>query len=194
MAATVAPDDLARSGRKLTFTSRACAGVAAGAMMVLHQVAVRFVEPGRSIVHVSGILSAKGHEVTTVTPEAPVADAVALLRDQKLGALVVSADGRHIDGILSERDVVRRLADVGTDVLTLAVSELMTSTVRTCKATDTIDSLMAPMTEHRIRHLPVVDDEGLLAGIVSIGDVVKHRMQELENDQQQLIEYVRSGR
>src|SRR5262245_39827374 len=124
---------------------------------------------------VQGILADKGTEVATVTPDATVRDAVASLRERGVGALVVSTDGHTIDGILSERDVVRRLAD-GPDVLDLEIRAVMTSDVRTCGPTDTVEQLMALMTEHRIRHVPIVDDEGRLGGIVSIGDVVKQRL------------------
>ncbi|MBI2709154.1 MAG: CBS domain-containing protein [Actinobacteria bacterium] len=144
--------------------------------------------------HVAGILASKGADVATVAPEATVAEAVASLQRHGIGALVVSADGRHIEGIISERDVVRCLAEIGGDALERPVADLMTAEVRTCRPGDRVDTLMAAMTEHRIRHLPVVDDEGVLVGIVSIGDVVKHRVQELEHEQQQLIEYVRTGR
>ena len=144
--------------------------------------------------HVAGILATKGTDVATIPPDAPLCDAIELLRDRGVGALVVSADGRRIEGIISERDVVRRLADRGAETLDQTVGALMTTEVRTCRAEDQVDTLMAMLTEHRIRHLPVVDGDGALAGIISIGDVVKHRVQELEQEQQQLIEYVRTGR
>ena len=115
------------------------------------------------------------------------------MRERGVGALVVSADGHTIDGILSERDVVRRLAD-GPDVLDLEIRAVMTADVRTCGPTDTVEQLMALMTEHRIRHVPIVDDDGRLGGIVSIGDVVKQRLGELEGENRALFDYITHGR
>jgi CBS domain-containing protein len=142
---------------------------------------------------VQGILAVKGSDVATVEPGASVRDAVAQLRDRGVGALVVSADGRSIDGIVSERDVVRRLAD-GPEVLDVEVRAVMTADVYTCGPTDTVDALMALMTEHRIRHVPVVDDARHLVGIISIGDVVKQRLGDLEGENRALVEYIQHGR
>jgi CBS domain-containing protein len=142
---------------------------------------------------VQGILADKGNDVATVAPDITVRDAVGQLRDRGIGALVVSADGRSIDGIVSERDVVRHLAD-GPEVLDVEVRTVMTSDVYTCAPIDTVDQLMALMTEHRIRHVPVVDDEGHLLGIVSIGDVVKQRLGDLEGENRALVEYIQHGR
>jgi CBS domain-containing protein len=142
---------------------------------------------------VQGILAVKGSDVATVEPVSSVRDAVAQLRDRGIGALVVSADGRSIDGIMSERDVVRRLAD-GPEVLDVEVREVMTADVYTCGPTDTVDALMALMTEHRIRHVPVVDGERHLVGIISIGDVVKQRLGDLEGENRALVEYIQHGR
>jgi CBS domain-containing protein len=142
---------------------------------------------------VQGILADKGNDVATVAPDVVVRDAVGQLRDRGIGALVVSADGRSIDGIVSERDVVRHLAD-GPEVLDVEVRTVMTSDVYTCGPTDTVDQLMALMTQHRIRHVPVVDDEGHLLGIVSIGDVVKQRLGDLEGENRALVEYIQHGR
>jgi CBS domain-containing protein len=142
---------------------------------------------------VQGILAVKGSDVATVRPDVSVRDAVAQLRDRGVGALVVSDDGRTIDGILSERDIVRRLAD-GPGVLDLDVRSVMTADVHTCGPTDTCDELMALMTERRIRHVPVVDTERQLAGIISIGDVVKQRLGDLEGDNRALFEYIHHGR
>jgi len=138
--------------------------------------------------NVQSILGLKGSAVATVGQRATLADAAAQLRDNKVGALVVSDDGRHIDGIVSERDVVRRL-NRGADMLDSPVSEIMSSEVRTCDGHDTVDEVMALMTAGRFRHVPVVKD-GRLAGIVSIGDVVKSRMSELEFERDQLDSYV----
>jgi CBS domain-containing protein len=142
---------------------------------------------------VQGILADKGNDVATVAPDITVRDAVGQLRDRGIGALVVSADGRSIDGIVSERDVVRHLAD-GPEVLDVEVRTVMTSDVYTCAPIDTVGQLMALMTEHRIRHVPVVDDEGHLLGIVSIGDVVKQRLGDLEGENRALVEYIQHGR
>ena len=111
-----------------------------------------------------------------MTPDASLAHAAAELRDRGVGALVVSSDGRTLEGILSERDVVRALAAHGASALGRTVSSTMSANVVTCAAQDSVESLMAAMTERRIRHLPVVDADGALAGIVSIGDVVKLRL------------------
>jgi CBS domain-containing protein len=142
---------------------------------------------------VQGILTVKGNDVATIEPGVTVRDAVARLRERGVGALVVSGDGRSIEGIVSERDIVRRLAD-GAGVLDVQVDAVMTADVRTCGPTDTVDALMALMTEHRIRHVPVVDDDRQLLGIISIGDVVKQRLGDLEGENRALVEYIQHGR
>ena len=139
--------------------------------------------------NVKQILSTKGSHVATVTPDATLGDATAQLRDRGVGALVVSADGHAIDGIVSERDVVRALASHGTGTLGRSVRSVMSDEVVTCVPTDTIDELMAMMTTRRIRHVPVLDD-GRLAGIISIGDVVKARLGQLEQENNQLYDYI----
>jgi CBS domain-containing protein len=144
--------------------------------------------------NVDTILTSKGSDVATIDQRASLADAVARLRDLRIGALVVSDDGRHIDGIVSERDVVRALASHGASALGRTVASVMSSTVVTCHRADSVDQLMALMTERRIRHLPVVDDEAVLLGIISIGDVVKARLGQLENENQALTEYIHQGR
>ena len=144
--------------------------------------------------YVESILAVKGAEVATIGPEASVGEAVATLREHRVGALVVSSDGSHIAGIVSERDIVRRLADHAEGTLALAVGDVMTREVTTCGAKDTIEKLMWLMTEQRIRHVPVVDDDGVLVGIVSIGDVVKHRLGQLESENKALYEYITQGR
>jgi CBS domain-containing protein len=144
--------------------------------------------------NVETILSIKGADVATIHKDSTLADAAAGMRDHRVGALVVSADGRHIDGIVSERDVVRALADHGSGALSRSVRSVMSTAVVTCGAKDSVDALMATMTERRIRHLPVVDGDGLLTGIISIGDVVKARVGELELDNQALVEYLHQGR
>jgi CBS domain-containing protein len=142
---------------------------------------------------VTDILRQKGDEVATIAPSATLAEAAQVLSVRRIGALVVSDGDDRIDGILSERDIVRQLAEWGPAALELAVSSAMTADVFTCAKTDSVDSLMGMMTEHRIRHLPV-EEEGLLAGLVSIGDVVKRRVEELEVEAQQLTEYIQHGR
>jgi CBS domain-containing protein len=151
-------------------------------------------EEGGSEMNVEAILAVKGDDVATVVPQASLADAAAALRDRGVGALVVSDDGRRLLGILSERDVVRALAAHGASALGRTVSSTMSADVVTCVAEDSVESLMAQMTERRIRHLPVVDAAGLLTGIVSIGDVVKSRLGQLESENQALHDYVHQGR
>jgi CBS domain-containing protein len=138
---------------------------------------------------ISEILRRKGEQVATIEPEADVRRLLGLLAEHNIGAVVVSTDGRTIEGIVSERDVVRRLAERGAGLLDEAVATIMTATVRTCAPGDQVEDLRATMTEHRIRHLPVVRDGGL-AGIVSIGDVVKSAIAELESEREQLVDYI----
>ena len=128
---------------------------------------------------VQAILRSKGTAVCTVRPDVTVAAAIDRLQAENIGALVVGDGDQDISGIVSERDIVRGLAERGASVLDLPVREIMTSPVRTCRPEDEIGDLMAMMTSYRIRHLPVEVD-GRLAGIVSIGDVVKKRLEELE--------------
>ena len=140
------------------------------------------------------ILATKGPDVVTLRSDASVADAVARLREFRIGAIVVSDDnGATAAGILSERDVVRAVAEAGAAALERRVAEVMTIDVHTCPPTATIEDLMEAMTARRIRHIPVVAD-GRLVGVVSIGDIVKHRMGELSLEAQTLHEYVNSGR
>lgn len=142
--------------------------------------------------NVEAILKSKGREVATIAPAAKVGEAVALLRRKGIGALVVSADGKTIAGILSERDIVQGLSDHGAQLLDLPVSRLMTHPVVTCKLSDDIATLMSQMTERRIRHLPVMED-GKLVGIVSIGDVVKNRVDEVESEASSLRQFIVSA-
>jgi CBS domain-containing protein len=131
--------------------------------------------------NVEGILRAKGARVVTIRPDATVAELVRGLRDERIGAMVVSKDGSHVDGIVSERDVVHALADTGAAAINARVSGIMTTPVMTCAPTDSVKSLMELMTRHRIRHLPVVEGD-MVAGIVSIGDVVKNRLDEMSTE------------
>ncbi len=130
---------------------------------------------------VADILAHKGNRVVTIKSDASLRTAIKRLALERIGALVVSDDGEHVDGVLSERDVVMALAEQGGEILepSRRVEEFMTRSVRVCTPEDSIAHLMRVMTLHRIRHLPVVED-GRLVGIVSIGDVVKNRLEELE--------------
>ena len=138
---------------------------------------------------ISDVLRAKpSHDVITINPDASVRELIALLAEHNVGALIVSSDGSTLDGIVSERDVVRRLhGDDG--VLDGEVSTIMTAVVETCDEETLLDDLMKTMTERRIRHVPVVKD-GRIAGIISIGDVVKHKIGELQFERDQLDHYV----
>lgn len=140
---------------------------------------------------VGQILKSKGSEVATISPDATIGDVISALAEFHVGALVVSSGDEQIDGIISERDVVRGLAE-HSGVSEMAVSELMTAKVQTCTRESTTEELMSQMTEHRFRHVPVVEDNKLV-GIVSIGDVVNARVRELEIEREQLTDYI-SGR
>ena len=141
---------------------------------------------------VKAILSAKGGEVLTIEPTTKLAAAVKLLAERKIGALVVTGPDRRVVGIVSERDIVKELAAHGPAALDLPLTEVMTRKVMTCSASDTISSIMEQMTGGKFRHLPVVE-QGRLAGIVSIGDVVKYRLQEMEREQSALRDYIQTA-
>jgi CBS domain-containing protein len=142
---------------------------------------------------ISDVINAKSsQDVITTSPDATVRDLIAQLAEHNVGALIVSNDGTRVDGIVSERDVVRRLHR-DENVLDAPVSSIMTSKVRTCERTQSVTELMQLMTEHRFRHVPVVEPDGSLVGIISIGDVVKSRMSELEFERDQLDSYVHSS-
>jgi CBS domain-containing protein len=135
------------------------------------------------------LLNAKSEGgVVTITPEAGVRELIAKLAEHNIGALIVSSDGETVEGIVSERDVVRHLHHDGT-VVNNTVGAIMTEVVETTEPGRTLDDLMEVMTRRRIRHVPVVDD-GKLVGIISIGDVVKHKMSQLEFERDQLDSYV----
>jgi CBS domain-containing protein len=141
---------------------------------------------------IADVLRNKGASVATITPETSVTGLLTELTVHNIGAMVVmSPDG--LVGIVSERDVVRKLHELGAEILRRPVSEIMTTLVATCAPSDSVDSLSALMTKNRVRHVPVMDN-GRLAGIVSIGDVVKTRMEQLELEQQQLQAYITQGR
>jgi CBS domain-containing protein len=142
-----------------------------------------------NVMLVSDLLEGKGTAVATVTRDATVGAVVADLARHRVGALVVSPDGLQIEGIVSERDIVQRLSELHTELLEEPVASIMSTEVRVCAPSDDVESIMNLMTEHRIRHVPVVED-GQLSGIISIGDVVKSRIQELEKDRNELMEYI----
>jgi CBS domain-containing protein len=140
---------------------------------------------------ISDLLRRKGHLVVTVKPEQSVTDLLNLLAEHKVGALVVSSDGNAVQGIVSERDVVRRLQERGPELLQAAVQDIMTSQVHVCPPDTSLDDLMRVMTTGRFRHVPVIDNDRLV-GIISIGDVVKHRIDELQSERDQLTAYIQS--
>ncbi len=138
---------------------------------------------------VKQILDVKGHEVVTIGPDAPISEAITLLAQHRIGAVVVTGLERRIAGILSERDVVRLIGAKGADALSLPVSAAMTSKVHSCAETHSINQVMEIMTRGRFRHLPVEKD-GCLHGIVSIGDVVKMRIEEVEREADEIKQYI----
>ena len=141
---------------------------------------------------IAQILAGKGSDVISTRPEATIAEVAGLLKEKRSGAVVVTeADGR-LCGIISERDLARGLANYGSKLLDMKVGTLMTSDVVTCSPDDGIETLMQTMTDGRFRHLPVVKD-GELTGIISIGDVVKHRLKELEAETHMLQDYIHGG-
>ena len=141
---------------------------------------------------VKAILSRKGNDVVTAEPSASLAEVVRVLSARRIGAVVVTGADRRIVGILSERDVVRVLGEQGPAALDQPISEVMTRKVTTCGMRDTVSELMERMTEGKFRHVPVVED-GRLAGIVSIGDVVKWRVHEIEDESAALRDYIRTA-
>ncbi len=139
--------------------------------------------------YVSELLKVKGRDVVTVTPGQTLAQAAALLAKAKIGAVVV-LEADRIAGILSERDIVRRLASDGADALALSVSDAMTANVVTCELSETVDAMMQRMTTGKFRHLPVVDEAGGMIGVISIGDVVRARVESYESEARALRDYV----
>lgn len=140
---------------------------------------------------IADVLRTKGSAVATIDPDLPVSELLRALAEHNVGAIVVVGPS-GVEGIVSERDVVRRLHEFGADLLSSPVSAIMTTDVFTCSPSDTVDSLTVVMTERRFRHVPVVSD-GQLVGIVSIGDVVKSRIGQLEQSQDQLQAYIAQG-
>jgi len=141
---------------------------------------------------VKAILSAKGGDVISIEPAATLETAVRMLAERGIGALLVLGPDRRLVGILSERDIVRVLAEQGAGVLAQPLSQVMTRKVVTCSPSDTVDVLMEQMTTGKFRHIPVVEQDRLV-GIVSIGDVVKHRLQEIEQESAALRDYIQSA-
>ena len=139
--------------------------------------------------NVAAILRSKGSQVVTVSPEQSIADVARVLAEARIGAVVVSSDHMRVKGILSERDIVVALATRGAAVLDMKASELMTSKVTTCSLDDEAAGLMAVMTDRRIRHVPVLH-KNELCGMISIGDVVKWRVGEIEQEADALRAYV----
>ena len=137
------------------------------------------------------ILDSKGHDILSVEPEAKLSAAIKLLGERKIGAVLVMSQGR-IDGILSERDIVRVLGERGASVLDEAVGEVMTRKVVSCRQNDTVAAIMEMMTSGKFRHLPVVED-GRVVGLISIGDIVKWRVREYEAEQEALREYIKTA-
>lgn len=137
------------------------------------------------------ILSSKGHQIASVDPDVHLAAAIKVLAERKIGALLVMAKER-IEGIISERDIVRAVAAGGARALDEPVRKFMTRDVVTCSRADTVAAIMERMTEGKFRHLPVVD-EGAVVGVISIGDVVKYRVMEFEREQEALRDYIKTA-
>lgn len=141
---------------------------------------------------VKAILSVKGSDVLTIEPTTNLAAVAKLLADRKIGALVVTGPDRRVVGIVSERDIVKEVAAHGAAAFELALTEVMTRKVMTCSMSDTVSTVMERMTQGKFRHLPVLE-QGRLVGIVSIGDVVKYRLQEMEQEQSALRDYIQTA-
>lgn len=141
---------------------------------------------------VRAILNSKGHQILGVEPNAKLSAAIKLLAERRIGAVLVMKDQQHMEGILSERDIVRVLGERGASVLDEPVSAVMTRKVVTCKETDTVSTIMEVMTTGKFRHLPVVEND-IVVGLISIGDVVKSRVQEFEREQEALHEYIKTA-
>ena len=140
---------------------------------------------------VRAILDTKGHQIMSVLPDAKMSEAIKLLSERRIGAVLVMSQGR-IDGILSERDIVRVLGERGASVLDEPVSAVMTRKVVNCRPNDTVSAIMEMMTLGKFRHLPVLDGDRVV-GLISIGDVVKWRVQEYENEQEALTTYIKTA-
>lgn len=141
---------------------------------------------------ISDVLRNKGTEVFTVRPDTPVREFLAIMVERRIGACVLSEDGKVVLGIVSERDIAKALHTRGAELLADPVSSIATADVLTSSPEENLDNLTRMMTDRRVRHIPVLVD-GELAGLVSIGDVVKHRMDELESERQHLVDYISSA-
>ena len=144
--------------------------------------------------NVEHILASKGREVKTIRPNVSIAEALRRLRAEGIGSLVVSENGTNLAGILSDRDILNAIADHGIDILGESVRGVMTEKVFTCSRDDRVSAIMALMTKRRIRHVPVVEEDGRLCGMISIGDMVKQRLDEIQGEADALREYVTSAR
>jgi CBS domain-containing protein len=140
---------------------------------------------------VRSILDTKGHQILSVEPDAKLSAAVKILSEKRIGAVLVMSNGR-IEGILSERDIVRVLGERGAAVLDEPVSTVMTRKVVSCREKDTVSSIMERMTTGKFRHLPVVEDDKVV-GLISIGDIVKWRVKEFESEQEALQNYIKTA-
>jgi CBS domain-containing protein len=140
---------------------------------------------------VRAILDTKGHQISSIEPESKLSAAIKMLGERKIGAVLVMGKGR-MEGILSERDIVRVLGERGASVLEAPVSEVMTRKVVSCRESDTVAAIMEMMTNGKFRHLPVVEGERVV-GLISIGDIVKWRVQEYEKEQEALREYIKTA-
>jgi CBS domain-containing protein len=142
--------------------------------------------------NVKAILAAKGGDIFSIVPAADLAAAAKLLSPHRIGAVIIRGAGGRLAGILSERDIVRAVSEHGIDALSVSVSQMMTRNVTTCGENDSIADLMERMTAGKFRHMPVLRD-GQLIGVVSIGDVVKQRVEEIEQDADALRDYIRTA-
>lgn len=136
------------------------------------------------------ILASKGNEVRTIKPDTRVIDAMRRMREERISALVISEDGVRITGIISDRGIMQAITDRGVGVLEEPISSIMATEVVTCSREDPVSSIMALMTKRRIRHIPVVEADGRMCGLVSIGDVVKHHVDEIQREAEALREYI----
>jgi CBS domain-containing protein len=141
---------------------------------------------------VRAILSRKGNDVATIEPNATLAAAMKILAERRIGALVITGADQRVVGILSERDIVRTLADRGPKALDEPIAEVMTRKVVTCSESETVTEIMGRMSSGKFRHVPVVE-QGRLIGIVSIGDVVKSRLEEMEREHEAMHDYIRTA-
>ena len=139
---------------------------------------------------IEAILSVKGHAVSTIRPEVPVAEAMRRMREERIGALVISEDDRRIQGIISDRGILHAITERGVEILDARIDEIMAREVFTCSPRDRVGSIMRLMTDRRIRHIPVVNTDGRLHGLISIGDVVKQRLDEVQREAEAMREYI----